>query len=808
MKFSENWLRTLVDVPATRAELEHRLTMCGLEVESVEVLGGSLAGVLIGEISVAEQHPNADRLRVCQVNIGTDTPLHIVCGAPNARVGLRAPVATVGSVLPGGLQIKAAKLRGVESFGMLCSGKELGIDTDADGLLELGDDAIVGQSFADWIGLPDAIIELGLTPNRSDCLGMRGLAMEVAAEYDTPLRLPPLSAVAATHDRSLNVQLSEDAGCARYCGRIFEGLNAKSPTPRWMVERLRRAGLRSISALVDVTNYVMLETGQPLHAFDADKIEGDIHVRRARAGETCQLLDAREVVLDTEFLVIADARGAVALAGVMGGFASRVTDSTQRVFLEAAHFSPVAIAGRARRLNMHTDASHRFERGVDPELPRLALERASALLLEIAGGAAGPVTEMTIASELPQRHAVRLRRQRITRVLGISIEDAAIQRILIALGMQVTATDDGWDVRPPSWRFDIEIEEDLIEEVARIHGYDHIPTHAPRGEIVVAIPNESRLPLMRLRERLVARDYSEAINLAFSSAEQLAPWGMREGRLALSNPLSAELSLMRPSLLPGLLAALTRNQNRQRARVRLFEIGRSYHARAGEAPFEIERLAMVLTGDSLREQWTASARPADFFDLKGDIEDLLDGVAQRERVSFAATNCSYLHPGRRASLCIDAVDCGSFGALHPQLVKDLGLDGEVLVAELDLDSVRSRKAPHAGELSKFPSVRRDLAFVVRDSVPFSALEQCVKQSSGPLLRTLELFDVYRGQGIENGCKSFAIGLIFQDDSRTLDDAVVDQIVASVIVQGAARIGAKVRSSGNGADQGRDGPTLI
>ena len=711
MKFSENWLRQLVDIAASRAELTHRLTMCGLEVESVEALGGSLDGVVIGEIVEAVQHPNADRLRVCTVNIEAGTPLQIVCGAPNARVGLKAPVATVGTRLPGGLEIKAAKLRGVESFGMLCSAKELGTDADASGLLELPGDAPTGTGFAAYLGLPDAIIELSLTPNRSDCLGMRGLAMEVAAEFGTSANLPAITPVPAAHAEELKISLVPGAGCPRYCGRVINDLDSAARTPGWMVERLRRAGLRPISALVDVTNYVMLELGQPLHAFDADRIQGSVQVRRAAAGEPCTLLDGREVTLDPEFLVIADDAGAVALAGVMGGFGSRITESTRRVFLESAHFAPSAISGRARRLGMHTDASHRFERGVDPELPRLALERATALLLEIAGGSAGPVVEAVLASELPQRKPVGLRHARLTRVLGIEVPRDAVSRILGALGMQVDATADGWQVVPPSWRFDIGIEEDLIEEVARIHGYEQIPTVAPRGELVVLPVSESRLPLTRLKERLVARDYAEALTFAFLGADELARWGLGANAITLANPLSAELATMRTSLLPGLVSALVRNQNRQQARVRLFEIGRRYVRGADGAPVETELLAIVASGAARPEQWGERARNVDFYDVKGDIEALLgDGHG----ASWHAGGPDYLHPGRRAELRRGDRVIGCLGSLHPELARKLDVDGELLVAELDLDGVRARRMPQARELSRFPSVRRDLA------LPFSS----------------------------------------------------------------------------------------
>lgn len=787
MKFSENWLRELVDIPADRDALTHRLTMCGLEVESTEVLGGSLDGVVIGEIVEAVQHPNADRLRVCTVNAGLESPLQIVCGAPNARVGLKAPLAMVGATLPGGLEIKAAKLRGVDSFGMLCSGKELGTDVDASGLLELPATAPTGASFASWSGLPDAVIELGLTPNRSDCLGMRGLAMEVAAEFGSETRLAPIAAVAAGHADQVPIRLAPAAGCPRYCGRVISGLDAAAPSPPWMVERLRRAGLRPISALVDVTNYVMLELGQPLHAFDADCIRGSIQVRRAGQGEPCTLLDGREVTLDPDFLVIADDGGAVALAGVMGGFGSRITDATRRVFLESAHFAPEAISGRARKLGMHTDASHRFERGVDPELPRLALERATALLLEIAGGSAGPIVEAVIAGELPVRAAVRLRHARLARVLGIEIPATTVEFILFTLGMQVTSGIDGWIVVPPSWRFDIAIEEDLIEEVARIHGYDQIPTVAPRGELNVEPVSESRLALTRLRERLVARGYCEAITFAFLGEAELQRWGMDRDTLALANPLSNDLAIMRTSLLPGLAAALVRNQYRQQSRIRLFELGRSYRASVN-GPIETGLLSMIVSGDARPEQWGEKARPVDFHDLKGDVEALTDGSGR-----WVAGGPECLHPGRRAQLLVGEQVAGFIGALHPDLARQLDLTGEVLVAELNLDIVRARTMPKPVELSRFPSVRRDLALVLPERVDYASLDRCVTAAAGDLLRQLRLFDVYRGPGIETGCKSFAIGLILQDDSRTLSDADVDRLVAAVVERAAAELGAQVRS---------------
>ena len=482
MKFSENWLRELVDIPAGRDELVERLTMSGLEVEGVEVLGAALDGVLVGEIIAAEKHPDADKLRVCRVDIGRGEPLQIVCGAPNARVGLKAPLATVGTRV-GEITIKAAKLRGVASNGMLCSGRELGFDADADGLFELAADAVVGRPLAEAMGFPDAAIELGLTPNRPDCLGMHGLAREVAAEFGSRPKIPRISEVAAALADTLAVELAAPVDCPRYCGRLIRGLDARAATPQWLKDRLRRAGIRPISVLVDIANYVMIETGQPMHAFDAQSLAGPLVVRRASRGEALKLLDERTVALDEEFLVIADGRKAVALAGIMGGHETRVTDATVDVFLEAAHFAPACISGRARRLGLHTDASHRFERGVDAELPRQAIERATALLLGIAGGKAGPLTEALAAEHLPKRVEVTLRRERLRRILGHEVADAEVARILDSLGMQVAESAQGWMATPPSARFDIAIEEDLIEEVARIHGYSRIPVQAPRGEI-------------------------------------------------------------------------------------------------------------------------------------------------------------------------------------------------------------------------------------------------------------------------------------------------------------------------------------
>ncbi len=791
MKFSEKWLRELVDLKVDQETLLKRLNLTGLEVEGLENLGAGLDGIVVGEIVSADPHPDADKLRVCQVSVGTGENLQIVCGAPNARAGLKAPLAQVGATV-GTLTITAAKLRGVESHGMLCSAKELGLDSDASGLLELAADAPAGVALSDYLGLPDTAIELGLTPNRSDCLGMRKLAREVAAQFAASTTLPEIVPVAPTHDAAPTIRLDAPGDCPRYCGRLIRGVSADAKAPLWLRERLRRSGVRSISALVDVTNYVMLETGQPMHAFDAATIDGSIVVRRARAGETLKLLDERVATLTDDMLVIADDSKAIAMAGVMGGFDTRVTSSTTDVILESAHFAPAAIAGRARKLGLHTDASHRFERGVDPELPCLALERATALLIEIAGGRAGPVVEVLAAEHLPQRNPVKLRRARIKRVLGIAIDDAKVETILRNLGMQVETQTDGWMATPPSSRFDISIEEDLIEEVARIHGYEQIPTRDPAGEIHVAVVPEDVVATRTLRDQLTARDYNEAISYAFVGAPLLEQWELDDGAIALTNPLSADLGVMRTSILPGLVNALAANCNRQQDRVRLFEIGRAY--RQGDAaPIETPRVAAAAIGSAHAEQWCVASRAMDLFDIKGDIESLLQMTgASATEFTTVAGGPNWLHPGRAATLMRGDVVVGYYGSLHPRLLKQLDLDDDVYVFEFDLGPLTRRHLPEARTLSKFPSVRRDIAVVLPEEVAYADVEACLRDAVGENLAQVFLFDRYVGANLPSGMKSIAIGLILQDLSRTLTDQDSDRCMGQAVAALGRGFGATLR----------------
>ncbi len=804
MKFSENWLRQHVKTDASRETLAATLTAIGLEVEDMTVLGAALDGVVVARIVECAKHPEADRLQVCQVDAGQGAHapnglLQIVCGAPNARPGLLAPLAMIGTTV-GTLTIKAAKLRNVESNGMLCSAKELGIDADASGLLELPADAPVGMPLADYLGLPDAAIELKLTPNRADCFGVRGIAFDVAAALGSEVEPLDAAPVPAQSDTVLAVELAAGEKVPRFVGRVIDDVDAKVPTPLWMAERLRRSGVRPISFLVDVTQYVMLELGQPMHAFDKDTLVSPVVVRHARAGEEASLLDGRTVALDEDFLVVSDSRGGkaartVALGGIMGGHDTRVTDATRHIFLEAAHWIPSAIVGRSRKLGLHTDAGHRFERGVDPELPRIAVEYATKLILDTAGGVPGPVIEAVREADLPKPQTIRLRRERLARVLGVRVADSEIERILRALGLGVEIGVDGWTVVAPTRRFDLAIEEDLIEEIARIHGYDAIPTTLPGSAARLVSPTESLVSESDLRRRMTARDYLEAINYAFVEGELLATWQADAGAVPLANPLSAELSTMRTMLLPGLVSALARNAARQQSRLRLFEMGKVFAA-TDAAPLETRRIAAVACGTAQAEQWGLTERAVDFHDLKADLDSL--AAAAGAVLEYRASHAAWGHPGRSADVYrtdeqgVEA-RIGWIGELHPRLQRALGLDVAVVGFEVDLAPLQRRELPRAAGLSRFPSVRRDLAFVVAETVPWAALEASVRRAAGPSLQDLRLFDRYVGKGVESGCKSLAMGLILQEESRTLTDREVDQAVAAVVTALRGEHGAEIRS---------------
>ncbi len=803
MKCSFNWLRERVDIPANANALADRLTLSGLEVAGVETIGATLDGVIVARIVVCEPHPDANRLRVCRVDTAKGE-VQIVCGAPNARAGLVAPLATIGAKLPNGTTIKSAKLRGVESRGMLCSARELGVDADASGLMELPDDAPIGKSLAGYLGLPDAVIEVELTPNRGDCLGMLGLADEVAAEFGARAKLFDVPQVPATIAAPRDIRLEAGADCPRYLGRAVRGIDAAAPTPAWMAQRLRAAGIGTINAVVDVTNYVMLETGQPLHAFDEAKLHGAIVVRHARPDETLKLLGDSTVTLDPSFLVIADDAEALAAAGVMGGHASRVTGATRDVFLEAAHFAPAAIMGRARKLGLSTDAAFRFERGVDPEAPRSAIERATALLLEIAGGTRGEVIDAVAPDHLPRRAAVLLRRTRLARVLGVPVADAEVETILTSLGMRVADESGGWRATPPSRRFDIEREEDLIEEVARIHGYNAIPASLPAGAPPNPHADESVIPVAALSESLAARDYHEAICYAFVDPQLLHTWRLNAGAVLLANPLSADLATMRTSLLPGLVEALRRNCNRQQTRVRLFETGVVFESResglgapdsgkARAAPIETAMLTAVACGNAHAEQWGEPKRALDFHDIKGDLAALIARSGAPREWSFDTTELpSWLHPVRGARVLRGGVPVGAIGALHPALQRDLDV-ASVYAFELTCESLLKRLIPQSKQLPRFPSIRRDIAIEVDADVQWARVAQVIRSTLPATLDRMVLFDDFRGPGLGEGRKSLAIGLILQDSSRTLTDQDADSCVADAVRRLESELGAKLRS---------------
>ena len=787
MKFSENWLRELVDLQGiSHDEVVERLTMSGLEVDDVAAVAADFDDVVVARIESTEPHPDADKLRVCRVNDGTGTQLQIVCGAPNARPGLVAPLARLGASLPG-ITIKKARLRGVESNGMLCSGRELGLTEDHDGLLELAGDAPIGRNFREYLELDDTAIEVDLTPNRADCLGMIGLAQDAAAMFGRDTSLPDITPIPARNDSEKSISLQAPEDCARYAGRMILGIDATARTPRWMAEKLRRSGLKLFNPVVDVTNYVLLELGQPMHGFDADKLQGGISVRRARKGEKLTLLTDAQVEVDERFLLICDESGPVALGGVMGGLSTSVTEETTNVFFECAWFAPDAIVGRARALGLTTDAAHRYERGVDPDLQISAIERATELLISIAGGEPGPISVAESPENLPQRKPVSLRYQRIARLLGTTIERDEVAQILTSLGMQLAETDTGWNVIAPTRRFDIEIEEDLIEEVVRVYGYDRLPGRHPEGAIPAVHLPEQALAEHDVRCLLSERGFNEAITYSFISEAMAQPLG--EATLPLGNPLSAELAHMRPSLVPGLLGALASNLNRQLERVRLFEVGVVF--RNPERLTERNHVAAVAVGPAFGESWSNPSDNMDFFDMKNVVESVLS-MARRTDVRFEPSSRTYLHPGQSAEVILGNESAGWIGALHPTFCKGADIDQRVFAFELDLDRLQPVPMPRLATLSKFPSVRRDVALIVEEDVSWQQIQTIVAETCGNLLTRQVVFDEYKGPGVAEGKKSLAFGLTFSVPDRTLTDSEIDATMAKVVNALRQSVGGELR----------------
>jgi phenylalanyl-tRNA synthetase beta chain len=779
MKFSESWLRTFVDPKLSGAELSHLLTMAGLEVEEEETVAPAFNDVVVAQVLEVVKHPDADRLNVCQVDIGSGTPQQIVCGAPNVAAGLKVPCALPGAKLPGDFTIKIAEVRGIESSGMLCSAKELGIADEASGLLVLPADAPVGQSIRQYLDLDDRLLTLKLTPNRADCLSLTGIAREVSALTGTPARYVEVPEVPVTIDTAREIVLDAPAACPLYCGRVVAGVNAKAPTPEWMQRRLERSGIRAISALVDITNFVMLELGQPLHAFDNAKLSGTIHARMAKPGEKLLLLNEQTIALESDVLMIADDQKPLAMAGIMGGEESGITLETSELFLESAFFAPGAIAGRARRYGFGSDASHRFERGVDFGATRQAIERATQLILEICGGQAGPLVEAI--ADLPARPPVRLRVARVVKVLGVPFAAETIADLFTRLGLPFTRDGEDFVVAPPSYRFDLEIEPDLIEEIARLHGYDNIPAPAPQGSLAMMPQTESARPLARIRQIVADAGYQEVVNFAFVEEGWEADFGGNTDPIRLANPIASQMSVMRSTLFGGLVANLATNLKRKQSRVRLFETGRCFlRNRSAGAPVagfdQPWRLSGLAYGGALPEQWGAPARNVDFFDVKGDIEMLLAPFDVRfEKAAHPA-----LHPGRSARIVLNGEDIGVVGELHPAWVQKYELPLPPVVFELALDALKRAELPKYAEVSRFPPVVRDLAVVVDQTIAIQTLVDGLRDQSPALVQEIGLFDVYTGKGVESGKKSLAFRIVMQDTQRTLQDAEVDAAVQHLV----------------------------
>ncbi len=779
MKISENWLRTWVNPAIDIDTLSDQLTMLGLEVDELAPVAKPFTGVVVGEVLTVEQHPDADRLRVTTVNIGSGEPLQIVCGAPNVRAGMKAPVATIGAVLPGDFKIKKGKLRGVESQGMLCGASEIDLEDKIDGLLELPADAPVGVNIREYLKLDDNVIDISITPNRGDCFSIRGIAREIAVINQLQMNEPEIKSVDATITDEKKVVISTE-GAPRYLGRVIKNVNVKAATPEWMEQALARSGIRTHSILVDVTNYVLMELGQPMHAFDLAKIEGTVEVRQAEPQEKLQLLNDQEVELQEDVMVIADDQKALAIAGIMGGLASSVTDDTTDIFLESAFFAPLAIAGRARRFGLHTDSSQRYERGVDFELPLIAMNRASQLIQELAGGEFGPITIAEKSDLLPKREAIELKQAQVDQLLGYQVAAEFITDALTRLGCEVTVKADGeWSVVPPSHRYDMAIYQDLIEEVARIDGYDNIQISLPSMDVQLA-KYQDRFEIAQLRQTVVTLGYQEAISFSFADAKLEKQLNPQVNPLMLANPISSDLAALRSTLLSSLIPCVQYNLNRQQSRVRFFELGLRFDyqdANSIQDLRQIPTLALIAVGSREPESWHAKPQPMDFFDFKGEVEEVL--AAGRVKVEYVRSERSWLHPGQSAEILVDGKSIGYLGRLHPSLENELDLS-TTWVAELDQAAVLQSYVSNFTELSRFPSVRRDIALLISDNINVRDIQQLIEKTGGELLDSTWLFDVYTGQGVEEGKRSLAFALLWQHPSRTLEDAEIKSGMDNII----------------------------
>ncbi|RYV01320.1 phenylalanine--tRNA ligase subunit beta [Shewanella sp. OPT22] len=782
MKFSESWLREWVNPEISREALSEQITMAGLEVDGVEPVAANFSGVVVGEVVECGKHPDADKLRVTKINVGGEELLDIVCGAPNCRLGIKVAVAVVGAKLPGDFKIKKAKLRGVPSHGMLCSYSELGIDIESDGIIELPLDAAVGKDIREYLDLEDAIIDVDLTANRADCLGMVGLAREVAVLNRMQAIEPTWEKVDSSIADKVDVQLTDSAACPRYLSRVVKGVDVKAVSPLWMQEKLRRSGIRSIDPIVDVTNYVLLEYGQPMHAFDASKIDGAIEVRMGNGEEKLTLLDGNEITVPADTLVIADKSKTLALAGIFGGEESGVTESSTDIVLECAFFAPSVIRGKARVHGLHTDASHRFERGVDPQIQHKVMDRATRLILDVCGGQAGDVVEAVAEENLPQEKTITLRRNKLDVRLGHFISDEDVVEILTMLGFDVEVSEDGWSVVTRTYRFDMAIEEDLIEEVARIYGYNNIPNIAPQASLVMSDHKESDLSVRKVRQTLIARGFQEAITYSFVDPKLQQLIHPEQKTMILPHPISTEMSVMRLSMFTGLLTTLAYNQKRQQGRARLFETGLRF-VPDNTAESGVRQDAMiggVISGTNVDEHWSMEAKTIDFFDLKGDLEAIMGLTAAASEFTFNAAQHPALHPGQCAEILRNDRVIGYIGAIHPNLEKPFGLNGKTIVFEVELDALLHVKLPIAETVSKFPANRRDIAVVVDENISAGDIIASIRKSGDNQLVGINLFDVYRGKGVEQGKKSLAIALTLQDKTRTLEEKEIMEQVDSIV----------------------------
>ena len=779
MKIVESWLREWVDPDLDSKALEHQLTMLGLEVDGIDIEGAGLDGIVVAEVVEVAGHPDADRLSVCKVRAGGDELVDVVCGAPNVRAGMKSPLAVPGVTLPNGIRLRKSKIRGVLSNGMLCSAVELGLGEESDGILVLADDAPAGTPLADYLGLPDTVFDLDLTPNRGDCFSVLGVARDISALTGAPLKAAEVAPVRATIEDTLPVEIPLPEGCPSFAGRLIRNIDPAARSPSWMLERLRRSGLRGISPVVDITNFVMLELGQPLHAYDAAKVQGGIRPRLARQGEKLILLDEKQIAVNDDTLVIADDSGAIGLAGIMGGLSTAVSDETTDVFFEAAFWPQAFMAGRARSYGLHTDASLRFERGVDFDGQARAVERATQLLLEIAGGEAGPLVHQVAEAHLPQREPIELRRSRVSLLLGLAVEDEVVTGVLRRLGLSGEQTDAGWEVVAPSDRFDITTEVDLIEEIVRIHGYDSVPETTEIAASPLQTVTESVVELDRVSATLVARDYEEAITYSFIDERSNTPFADGPSELVLSNPISSGMSVMRSSLLPGLVASAAANIARQQERVRLFEIGNSFHGTLA-SPREVARIAAVASGNAQPEQWGVKSQAIDFFDIKADLVAVLELAGDASDIAFEPLEHPALQPGQAARILRGGRYIGLVGKLHPRVAKSFELKRDAYVFEVDALAALASAAPVAKPVSRFPVIRRDIAVLVKEDVSAEELVQAIALAAPELMRDIRIFDIYKGSGIEAGLKSVAISLILQETSRTLTDDDADAAQAAAV----------------------------